>query len=854
MDAASCGWVARRRACWLSSRKGDLLPQNTPPEEWGWATCEPPFCGQLLFKGSKPVPPRVFFEQGFKPLWSPGDVLRGLAKPFFVFTREFFHPLDQCQGSSAAAVQRFHADSRRFPAAAYEEASLLWRQSEWRVPAPDERSMMMGDGYPAGVNSWGSVVNLLRLQFDRVVIPENVWALTGQNLECCNLRLPQAFAAFQRGRGQQWHHLPPRPLLARDRAEIFAGNSGQRYASDTSKGLDHLLPPGLGKSAHMSEAMRLPSPFAAKPWPEADISFLNETLRVAPAKNPAFIAVVTALLRWPDLTQAQSFLFGLPIVGDVPFSGVFRNIHEAAHDVEEPSAWLEREGSQVVDDLLTEGPPKDHDVILRGETDRLFGHGKWRPLERFVISQPDGKQRVIDNARKTGHNAHTQMLETIHTVSVDFVASCSRDALHTLFAGNHDLSPPACDWLLLLRLGTDDLPDAYRGHPVAEEHLRFSVISVWVPGCGWRFSVLWGLAYGLEAAVVAFNRLPLLGIAACRRMASSFCAAYFDDELSLEFVRDADVSQRGLHLVFGLMGSPPQPAKRFWAAANRCYLGTSVHVGQACSEGTIRVQPKTSSVQKVVAKLGAALESKRLSRDEAGKLRGDVQWLFASCHGAWARFAGPVLQRCQYGDDPVLAERDLLVLSALRSMAQMARPRDIEVWSPPPPCMLIYTDASFEDDQLRLGWVIFAPPPYKPLGGTCAVPPQVVREWLPRRQQIFPGEALCLLILPLLYPHVLEGHDLLWFIDNAAAVSAAVKAASAQEDVFEIVHMACLLRARLGCRSWFEWVGSDSNPSDGLSRLGIANIWTCGQPWWLEEVGFPPKAFRSTLRTALLRV
>ena len=62
---------------------------------------------------------------------------------------------------------------------------------------------------------------------------------------------------------------------------------------------------------------------------------------------------------------------------------------------------------------------------------------------------------------------------------------------------------------------------------------------------------------------MAFNRFPLLGIAACRRMASSMSAAYFDDELSVEFIRDSNVSQLGLHLVFHLMGAAPQPAKSF---------------------------------------------------------------------------------------------------------------------------------------------------------------------------------------------------------------------------------------------------------------------------------------------------
>ena len=101
----------------------------------------------------------------------------------------------------------------------------------------------------------------------------------------------------------------------------------------------------------------------------------------------------------------------------------------------------DREGLLAVESLLQQSPPSDHEVILevtrneiqkgfysqlmfRQEVDDLFGHWKWRPLEQFLIRQADGKDRVIDNARKTGHNAHTEMCETMFTVSVDFV--CAR--------------------------------------------------------------------------------------------------------------------------------------------------------------------------------------------------------------------------------------------------------------------------------------------------------------------------------------------------------------------------------------------------------------------------------------------
>jgi hypothetical protein len=46
-----------------------------------------------------------------------------------------------------------------------------------------------------------------------------------------------------------------------------------------------------------------------------------------------------------------------------------------------------------------------------------------------------------------------------------------------------------------------------------------------------------GLAFGLESAVVSFNRFPQLGIAIARRCTLSLAAAYFDDErLSKQFL------------------------------------------------------------------------------------------------------------------------------------------------------------------------------------------------------------------------------------------------------------------------------------------------------------------------------
>ena len=158
---------------------------------------------------------------------------------------------------------------------------------------------------------------------------------------------------------------------------------------------------------------------------------------MATAKRPGFVAVMSILLRWPDLFQAQCMVRGYPIVGEIESSGLFRPV--AAKDVAPLDTWLE-DAKEKIDAIVHSRPPLHADDILeqtvaeqhkgfcskfysRSAMDSMFGCNQWRPLERFQILQADNKRRMIDNARRTEHNSHTSLSETIFTVSIDFVAS-----------------------------------------------------------------------------------------------------------------------------------------------------------------------------------------------------------------------------------------------------------------------------------------------------------------------------------------------------------------------------------------------------------------------------------------------
>ena len=84
--------------------------------------------------------------------------------------------------------------------------------------------------------------------------------------------------------------------------------------------------------------------------------------QVAAAKTPAFVACLTALLRWPDRVQPTHILKGYPIVGLQP-CGVFREIRQ--EDKADLSTWLGSPAQQDLQRLLPSPSPRHADAILK---------------------------------------------------------------------------------------------------------------------------------------------------------------------------------------------------------------------------------------------------------------------------------------------------------------------------------------------------------------------------------------------------------------------------------------------------------------------------------------------------------
>ena len=310
------------------------------------------------------------------------------------------------------------------------------------------------DRFP-GLLSAAALVKDMQQQLPMITTSEH-WSRVEHNLGEINLNRLQRYWVYLKMHGHTAAEAGPDWASQRQRALAQAALGSQRAAGDSKKGLDHMFEPGLGKESHIQRATAAPNPFEVKQPVDLDLAFAAEALAifgpgvaawraqekeglskafaaltplrckldpmrsetaraVAPSRDVAGLALITALLRWPDRTQAQGYLEGFQVIGEIPSSRVFRQVHpEAPVDLED--TFFGQAAVDEIQQLLDSPPPKDAAEIyqltleeieknftqpLRSaeELDKIFGVGGWRPIHRFLVRQGE-KSRLIDDGRR----------------------------------------------------------------------------------------------------------------------------------------------------------------------------------------------------------------------------------------------------------------------------------------------------------------------------------------------------------------------------------------------------------------------------------------------------------------------
>ena len=227
---------------------------------------------------------------------------------------------------------------------------------------------------------------------------------------------------------------------------------------------------------------------------------------------------------------------------------------------------------------------------------------------------------------------------------------------------------------------------------------------------------------------------------------------------------------------------------------------------------------------------------------QASKIKGVLGFLFTRVYGRVGRGGQqPLLQR-QYSDSPPWALSNSLqrTLEHLLDTLHIVQPRRVLLWGDGLPPLVITSDGrQDEKSPPSIAALLYDPNTGQKAAVAASIPPQILKEWGDSEHCIAMFEQAALTLGLLKFEDILRGRFVMWFEHNSAVLSGHVKGASGHAMLDSGAASIHLLLAALGTRTWFEYVESDANWSDGASRLLTFDPWAKATGFEVEMGSVP---------------
>jgi len=171
------------------------------------------------------------------------------------------------------------------------------------------------------------------------------------------------------------------------------------------------------------------------------------------------------------------------------------------------------------------------------------------------------------------------------------------------------------------------------------------------------------------------------------------------------------------------------------------------------------------------------------------------------------------------------------------------------------PLVIIASDAQADPGtQPGCGYVLLDARGGRKVAGCCSIAESMLDTWgypEARRQQggnpIAICEAAVIATAALIEAPHLAGTDILWFVDNTTALHAFVKGTSANAEVERAAQIVHFLAYRYDLRIWFEFVESEANWTDGISRDLQQDAFCRDNDFPIEQFALPEKLWQADL-------
>ena len=553
-----------------------------------------------------------------------------------------------------------------------------------------------------------------------------------------------------------------------------------------------------------------------------------EHVRSLPASiNIAFVAALCRAIEWPDLLLPAKLLFGSPVVGDLPATGLFRPKERPASAP--VSSFNRRAWADKLEKLMTKRGLRstkradaDAAIVLAKSLDEVAGDwargpfsreemdkvhcpdGFW-PARRFGVLQK-GAIRPCDDCRENEQNDHSTTHESIAPDSAEFPATIA----HMFY----DMLGPAC----ILAGGCDDWKKAYRQIPV--DDISNSVVACWDPVKRVVvYFIVKGHVFGAVNAVNSFNAVSKFLTCAARAMFASCSGNYFDDHVVVEPVFASDSAQLGLACIATCAGFLFDEGKHTLMDPEFVYLGIQNDFRRAAL-GTVLLKILPVRRRTLLDICRSFLSNGRMTHGEASSLRGKLYFAATTAYGKVGRAAlQPILQR-QGGPSPQtrLTPALVMALKFFITLLNNMPDREIILSHLTRPSILVWSDASWEHGVGWLGFVVYDPELCRFFYSDSGVPQHVLDFFVRKKQKIGQAEILAACMVYTSMPDLFRGRSVIHWIDNTSAISCLLHGYSGKLDSALLVNAFHLFGAGLRVRIHFEYVESKANVADLPSR------------------------------------
>ena len=320
-----------------------------------------------------------------------------------------------------------------------------------------------------------------------------------------------------------------------------------------------------------------------------------------------------------------------------------------------------------------------------------------------------------------------------------------------------------------------------------------------------------------------------------------YCLAsmYFDDLTVQDLGGMKGSAQQFITCLATEMGSPFQPEKHQTMQSQSDFLGLVHDVGQCHHGHPVRFWPRDRLITKVTDLMDEATQTQRLPPGLAAKLFGCLGFLNTGCFGKLGRSGLSPLTERQYSHDMALTEDLSRSFVTIKSLLALKPERELPLQPGSQQRYLAASDAAQDEPRQGSVGLLFVGPRGERDAYVVDITAELFTLWSDHPTKIAQLELLTVYVGFIFVASQARSCQGLWFVDNIAALMALVKGRSDNPELDAMagcIH-ALLYSLRSGC--YFEWVQSDDDWSDGISRKGIYDEWYQAHGFRVHRVPVP---------------